>query len=222
MVLNSVYRVRRNVKIRYTETSIEDASPNTPHPHLQWTLPTFAESSVQVHVLASVLLTSNFAVIMRSTTWFFRKKGFVCWKICFLGMNHGSPWVDTLIVITVEYGVLQTYMHSIKSSEFVKDCSLACSVSKTNSRIIALWGDSYSGKLSKSFDSVHCCAAKNARDCWRQQDGKTAHTAKTTAFLQDFLRSRIVGRGLWPPRSPDLTPPDFFLWRFLKESRAII
>jgi hypothetical protein len=44
MVLNSVYRIRRNLKIRYTETSIEDASPKPPPPHLQWTLPTFAES----------------------------------------------------------------------------------------------------------------------------------------------------------------------------------
>ena len=22
--------------------------------------------------------------------------------------------------------------------------------------------------------------------------------------------------GLWPPRSPDLTPPDYFLWGYLK------
>jgi hypothetical protein len=44
-----------------------------------------------------------------------------------------------------------------------------------------------------------------------------AHTANTTAKLQRFFGKRIVGRGIWPPRSPDLTPPDFFLWGFLKE-----
>jgi hypothetical protein len=27
----------------------------------------------------------------------------------------------------------------------------------------------------------------------------------------------IVARGLYPPRSPDLNPPYFFLWGFLKE-----
>jgi hypothetical protein len=36
----------------------------------------------------------------------------------------------------------------------------------------------------------------NERDYWLQQDGMTAHTVKITAFLQDFLRSRIVGRRL--------------------------
>ena len=32
-----------------------------------------------------------------------------------------------------------------------------------------------------------------------------------------FFDYRIFGRGLWTPRSPDLTPPDFSLWEFLKE-----
>jgi hypothetical protein len=40
---------------------------------------------------------------------------------------------------------------------------------------------------------------KNERNHWIQQDGMTAHTLKTTAFLQVFWRSRIVGRGFWPP-----------------------
>jgi hypothetical protein len=35
--------------------------------------------------------------------------------------------------------------------------------------------------------------------------------------LQEFFDERIVGRRFWPPWSPDLTPPDFFLWGFLKE-----
>ena len=205
-------------QIYSTETSIEDASPNPPHPHIcSGHFQHLLSRSVQVHFLASLLLASSFAVIMGSTTWFFHQKGFVCWKICFLRTNHSYPWVDTLIVITVEYWMLKTYMHSIKASEIVKDWSLACSVSKTNRKIFAVWGDSYCGKLSISFDSDHCCAAKNGRDCWLHQDGKTAHTAKTTTFLQEFLRSRIVGRGLRPPRSPDFTPPDFLLWRFLKQ-----
>lgn len=216
MVLNNVYLIRRNVKIRYTvlKQALKTLRP-TPTPT------SAADTSkicwvVQYKFSASVL-ASNFAASMRSTTWVFHKKGFVCWKICFLRTNHGSPWLDTLIVITVEYGVLKKYMHSIKLSKIVKDWSLICSVSKTNCRIVALWGDSYCGKLSKYFDSVHCCAAKNERVGWLQQDGKTAHTAETAAFLQGFLSSRIVGRGLWPPRSSDLTPPDFFLWWFIKQ-----
>jgi len=26
----------------------------------------------------------------------------------------------------------------------------------------------------------------------------------------------VISKGLWPPRSPDLTPPDYFLWGYLK------
>jgi hypothetical protein len=51
---------------------------------------------------------------------------------------------------------------------------------------------------------------ENERDCWLQQDGATPHTANTTTFLQEFFGERIIEGGLWPPRSPDLTPPDFF------------
>jgi hypothetical protein len=42
-------------------------------------------------------------------------------------------------------------------------------------------------------------------------------SAVTTALLQEFFGKRIVGHGLWPQQSPDLTLRDFFLWGFLKE-----
>jgi hypothetical protein len=37
------------------------------------------------------------------------------------------------------------------------------------------------------------------------------------ALLQEFFGEHIVEHGVWPPQSPDLTPPDFFLWEFFKE-----
>jgi hypothetical protein len=53
-----------------------------------------------------------------------------------------------------------------------------------------------------------------------QQDGAPAHTAKTTKELLDqLLPEQWIGLGgplSWPPRSPDLTPPDFFLWGYVK------
>jgi len=55
------------------------------------------------------------------------------------------------------------------------------------------------------------------RNCWLQQVGETAHTAKTTAFLEGFFGYRTLCHGLWPPRSPDSTPPDFFLCGLLKD-----
>ncbi|GFT84981.1 DUF4817 domain-containing protein [Trichonephila clavipes] len=53
------------------------------------------------------------------------------------------------------------------------------------------------------------------------QDGATSHTANSVkAFLiQTFGEDRIVSRHCrypWPPRSPDLTPADFWLWGYLK------
>lgn len=52
-----------------------------------------------------------------------------------------------------------------------------------------------------------------------QQDGATAHTARTTIqFLQEFYGDRIISQERWPPRSPDLTPLDFFLFGYLKNN----
>jgi len=39
-------------------------------------------------------------------------------------------------------------------------------------------------------------------------------------FLDETFPGRWVGRGgptAWPPRSPDLTPLDFFAWGFIKD-----
>ncbi len=55
-------------------------------------------------------------------------------------------------------------------------------------------------------------------NCIFQQDGETALTARETiAFLEDFFGNRLILRPLWPTCSPDLSPPDFFLWGCLKE-----
>lgn len=59
------------------------------------------------------------------------------------------------------------------------------------------------------------------RTQWFQQDGAPPHTARAT---RQFLRTQFPGRVIslyedieWPPYSPDLTPPDFFLWGYLKD-----
>jgi hypothetical protein len=36
------------------------------------------------------------------------------------------------------------------------------------------------------------------------------------AEIQSFFGDCVISKGLWPPRSPDLTPPDYFLWGHLK------
>ena len=50
-----------------------------------------------------------------------------------------------------------------------------------------------------------------------QQDGATSHTSNASiAEIQYFFGDRVISKGLGPPRSPDVTPPDYFLWRYLK------
>lgn len=52
---------------------------------------------------------------------------------------------------------------------------------------------------------------------WFQQDNASAHTAHSTMQkLEEYFGDRTISRGLWPARSPDLSPPDFFLWGYLK------
>ena len=49
-----------------------------------------------------------------------------------------------------------------------------------------------------------------------QQDGATSHTSHASmAEIQSFF-DRVISKGLRPPRSPDLTPPDYFVWGYLK------
>jgi hypothetical protein len=53
---------------------------------------------------------------------------------------------------------------------------------------------------------------------WLQQDEGTSHTASSTMeMLKQFSDDRIISKNLSPPRSPDLTPPDYFLWGYLKQ-----
>jgi hypothetical protein len=53
-----------------------------------------------------------------------------------------------------------------------------------------------------------------------QQDGITSHTARVTMnLLKDLFPNRPVSRNgdvQWPPRSPDLSSCDYFLWGYLK------
>lgn len=55
---------------------------------------------------------------------------------------------------------------------------------------------------------------------WYQQDGCPAHNAIIVRqFLEETFQERLMsgfGTIKWPPRSPDLSPNDFFLWGFLK------
>ncbi|GBO21611.1 hypothetical protein AVEN_208449-1 [Araneus ventricosus] len=39
-------------------------------------------------------------------------------------------------------------------------------------------------------------------------------------YIRDTFQQQVIGYGScveWPPRSPDLNPLDFFLWRYIKQ-----
>ncbi|KFM67718.1 hypothetical protein X975_00548, partial [Stegodyphus mimosarum] len=55
-----------------------------------------------------------------------------------------------------------------------------------------------------------------------QQDGAPPHWGTIIrSSLNDHFTGRWIGQGgpiPWPPRSPDITPLDFFLWGFAKDN----
>lgn len=57
---------------------------------------------------------------------------------------------------------------------------------------------------------------------WFQQDGAPCHSRlDVRQYVEDCFNERVIHRFSeirWPPRSPDLTPLDFFLWGYLKEN----
>lgn len=55
---------------------------------------------------------------------------------------------------------------------------------------------------------------------WFQQDGATSHTSnRSLPRVREIFPNKLISRRgdiNWPPRSPDLTPMDFFLWGYVK------
>jgi len=66
---------------------------------------------------------------------------------------------------------------------------------------------------------------EDSNDYIFQQDGSPAHHKDVRGYLNRNLPQRWIGRTgkddalmRWPPRSPDLTPCDFFFWGFVKDT----
>lgn len=80
-----------------------------------------------------------------------------------------------------------------------------------------LTGDRYLQLLQQQI--IPACQA-NLDDLWFQQDGAPPHYhLDVRRYLNVVFPARWIGRRgsvEWPPRSPDLTPCDFFFWGYLK------
>lgn len=86
----------------------------------------------------------------------------------------------------------------------------------------ALTGQKYSTFLTETLPVLLENIPLNVRQVmWYQHDGCPAHYAQQARnIVQEHFPNRWIGRGgifPWPPRSPDMTPLDYFLWGALKD-----
>ncbi|GFX62072.1 putative transposase [Trichonephila clavipes] len=79
-------------------------------------------------------------------------------------------------------------------------------------------GDRYRAMITNFF--IPELNNHDVQELWFQQDGATCHTAGATIdLLKDTFGDRLISRFgpvIWPPRSCDLTPLDYFLWGYVK------
>lgn len=86
-----------------------------------------------------------------------------------------------------------------------------------------LTGKRYVSEILKGPVEDFCCNTPLARldATWYQHDGAPAHSSsQARAWLDVAFPGHWIGRNgpvLWPARSPDLSPLDFFLWGYIKD-----
>lgn len=74
-----------------------------------------------------------------------------------------------------------------------------------------------SGEVEEKLEEIPLVHLQNL---WYQQDGAPAHNSRNVInYLNLVHDNKVIATNTdvqWPPRSPDLTPCDFFLWGFIK------
>ena len=121
---------------------------------------------------------------------------------------------------------LQRPIHSIK-------CTAWMAISKhgligpfwfedADGKALTVNKDRYLQVLVKFWNTLGRRNDLSREDQWIQQDGAPPHTARETiAWLEQHFGDQVISRLTeheWAPHSPDLTPPDFFLWAYLKSN----
>lgn len=86
-----------------------------------------------------------------------------------------------------------------------------------------LTGSRYRAEILGTVVDGNICEMPLAlyREMHFQHDGAPPHiTSEAKRWLDAVFPGKWIGRGsniLWPPRSPDLNPMDFFFWGYLKD-----
>jgi hypothetical protein len=128
--------------------------------------------------------------------------------------------------------VLQRPLHSLK-------CTAWVAISKhgiigpfwfenANQEPVTVRKENYIEVLNKFWRALGLLSRGRGRNRvqrdiqWFQQDGAPPHTANITLdWLDHKFPDRLISRKRepeWSPHSPDLNPPDFYLWGFLKDN----
>ena len=122
--------------------------------------------------------------------------------------------------------ILQRPLHSVR-------CTVWIAISKhgiigpfwfedEHNNAVMVTKERYIVVLKKFLTRLRSRRHININHQWFQQDGATPHTANLTIeWLDDKFPGRLISRRRepeWAPYSPDLNPPDFFLWGFLKDN----
>lgn len=75
-------------------------------------------------------------------------------------------------------------------------------------------------EMLRTFVTPELNNFQHVQEYWFQQDGATSHTAwQSMEVVRELFGNRVISRFgniPWPPRSPDLSVCDFFLWGYLK------
>lgn len=176
------------------------------HVPLQWAIGTFAESfssSSLPHF--SVFLATSGAVILWLTISFnfFMWRGLCVGQFFFHSNGYSNYQNSSTWSAEIPRALHGNPLHSSKIGVW-------CALSRRRKKQLLR-------KIIQIFYSVSLLCWKSINgNAGFSKVGEIAHTAKTT-FLQGLFGYRTVCRGLWPPRSPDRRPPDFFLCGFLKD-----
>jgi hypothetical protein len=96
-----------------------------------------------------------------------------------------------------------------------------CFLQNATGQSVTVTSDRYVEPLREFLNDELCRLRVDTRLDWFQQDGATTHTAQNSmAVVRRLFLQHVISRfrdDEWPPRSPDLSACDFFLWGYLKE-----
>ncbi|GBM43708.1 hypothetical protein AVEN_60513-1 [Araneus ventricosus] len=94
-------------------------------------------------------------------------------------------------------------------------------VTETGFKTCSVIGKRYQDIL-KTFVTLELQQRNRLQDTIFMQNGAPPHIHRSVKQVspQTFTNERVISRGFptaWPPRWPDLTPCDFWLWGFVKD-----